>query len=47
MKVQAQGQASAAGLQAEAPLALVRQLAHYAQGSSPYQVDVTGTRRGP
>ena len=47
VKVQAQGQASAAGLQAEAPLALVRQLAHYAQGSSPYQVDVTARGGAP
>lgn len=39
--------ASAAGLQAEAPLALVRQLAHYAQGSSPYQVDVTARGGAP
>ncbi|VUZ28045.1 Uncharacterised protein [uncultured Comamonas sp.] len=41
VQIQALGQASAAGLRAEAPLALVRQLAAHAQGSSAYQVDIT------
>lgn len=47
VKVLAQGQASAAGLQAEAPLALVRQLAAHAQGSSAYRVDITAQDGAP
>src|SRR5574344_329992 len=47
VRIQAQGQASAEALAREAPLAVVRQLARHAQGSSAYQVEVTSQGAAP